>query len=316
MTLQMLTPKRSTSSASNDMVRKAGGGDNQPVIFIRTALVVCLLALVCFVLPLEWLGTKVENESRYKRRYLENHADDIATLLLGHSLFAVSFNPHVLGDSVFMTSQVNRKLWYDVELARRYLPMLPNLHTVLYPINIGYLAADGRSITEGAEYARSWHLYCDGFPQRWLCRSLLASGHLSYRSFHSGVGCDSLGYTAHTNRKDGLRPTVSSTQHEPEVVDRYARLLAELAGLCHDRGVRFIAVVCPASDSYLGQCTDRLHADLQHVVATVQAQQPMEFRNYLDDIDFRCDTLYYDDLHLNHSGATRFAQRVKEDFGL
>ena len=40
------------------------------------------------------------------------------------------------------------------------------------------------------------------------------------------------------------------------------------------------------------------------------------FRYYLDDEEFRADSLYYNCSHLNSIGADMFALRVKQDFGL
>jgi hypothetical protein len=42
----------------------------------------------------------------------------------------------------------------------------------------------------------------------------------------------------------------------------------------------------------------------------------IEYKFYHNSPDFRADSLYADDHHLNHIGATLFARRVKKDFNL
>ena len=55
---------------------------------------------------------------------------------------------------------------------------------------------------------------------------------------------------------------------------------------------------------------------LLQMMESVNRQYPAEYISYLDDDRFQADSLYYDAEHLNHTGATLFAQRVKEDLGL
>ena len=52
------------------------------------------------------------------------------------------------------------------------------------------------------------------------------------------------------------------------------------------------------------------------MMESVNRQYPAEYISYLDDDLFQADSLYYDAEHLNHRGATLFAQQVKEDFNL
>ena len=56
--------------------------------------------------------------------------------------------------------------------------------------------------------------------------------------------------------------------------------------------------------------------NLYALIDSVRAYYPIEYKNYLDDAEFRADSLYYNSSHLNSIGADKFAIRVKEDFGL
>lgn len=52
------------------------------------------------------------------------------------------------------------------------------------------------------------------------------------------------------------------------------------------------------------------------MMESVNRQYPAEYISYLDDDRFQADSLCYDAVHLNPTGATLFAQRVKEEFNL
>ena len=283
--------------------------------FLRDSIVVFATVLFLFILPVEWLGTKVKNETAYKRDYMQQHAEEIKTLLLGNSLFEVSFNPHALGDSVFMSAQVARGIYYDFRIAEKTIPQMKNLRTVLFPIYIGDLRVGGESVVDGVEYSKVWRISCRNFPNSILCQSLLISGRFSKNYFCNTSGCDSLGYLRINDKWNGQGGKVPPRGNFNERKE-YAEMLSRLAHLCHENGVRFISVTCPLTNKYLSQCTPGYYEDLGWIVATVQEQYPMEFCDYTQDAAFREDTLYYDINHLNHTGATLFAQRVKQDFGL
>ena len=59
----------------------------------------------------------------------------------------------------------------------------------------------------------------------------------------------------------------------------------------------------------------RKPAAMQEVIGSVDFGS-LRYRCYYGDPQFKEDSLYADDLHLNLTGATLFARRVKNDFGL
>ncbi len=69
-------------------------------------------------------------------------------------------------------------------------------------------------------------------------------------------------------------------------------------------------------DTYINYMSEEGRNNLQLIADAVKDKYPMAYKNYLTDADYRNDSLYLDWNHLNHEGATLFAQRVKEDFDL
>ena len=286
--------------------------------FLRDAAVVLVVGALFFVLPVELYAHRVQNNFLWKRQHIEANLGSISTLLLGNSFFELSFNNHVLGDSAFNAAQMGRMIYYDVEIARRYIPQMPNLRAVIYPLAVGGLAVGGDDLNSGVEYAKSWNIPCRTFPQNIICHSQLLSGRFCLKNFRPDIRCDSLGYQALSGVWGGEeiagygRPTLN----DQGSVDAFIEDLARLAHICSENGVRFIAITPPQSSLYIGWTPEANYDDLQRVVQTVQAAYPMEYHDYSRDEEFRDNSLFYDPIHPTHVGATRLAERVAEDFRL
>ncbi len=284
--------------------------------FLRDVAVVFVVGVLFFVLPVELLAYRVQNNFLWKRQHLEANLGSISTLLLGNSMFELSFNNHVLGDSTFNAAQMGRQIYYDVEIARRYIPQMHNLRTVIYPIAVGGLAVGGGDLNSGVEYAKSWHIPCRTFPQNILCHSQLLSGRFCLKNFRTDIRCDSLGYQALSGVWGGeiVAGYGPPTPNLKSDVDAFIVYLTRLARICSENGVRLIAVTPPQTNLYLDWTPESMYTDLRRVVQTVQAAYPMEYHDYSRDAEFRNNSLFYDPIHPTHAGATRLAERVAEDF--
>ena len=284
-------------------------------VFLKGASIVFIF-IIAIMLPVEWLAKKTTNDSSVKRDYIENHHSRIKTLLLGHSHFECSFNPHVLGDSAYVLAQVGRKIFFDVQLAKKYFPLMENLESVIYTINIGDMDPGSDFALDWVAYAKTYCIYPKTFPENIQSRSLFFSHQFSKNWFMLQVTVDSLGYATKKVKWDGKRVEYNPTRKSTETVHSYAEQLTELAKICQTHGVRFITVACPLSNLYLEKLTEEFYTDMNSVVDEARTCYPLEFHDYTQDSMFRADTLFMDANHLNHTGATLFAQRVKQDFGI
>lgn len=163
-------------------------------IFLRDTLTTAVFAgmLVCVISMIPYNTVEANNYS-YKSHYMDTHAGDIRVLLLGNSLFEYSFNPHVVGDSVFDLATSARYIHYDVELAKRYLPRMEHLECVIYPLGLpeGYKERfKGPCMRDHYRY-----MHLDP-PNEWkhLAASVEWDQRFHYKNFQRGRLCDSLGY--------------------------------------------------------------------------------------------------------------------------
>ena len=126
--------------------------------------------------------------------------------------------------------------------------------------------------------------------------------------------CDEIGYTKRDYVWDGEE--VGSNPPNQLSVEQSIEYLTAMAKMLNERGIRFIVVVPPFPGLYMDRFTDDGVRNLQLIADSVNKHYPMEYKSYLADTLFSSDSLYSNWNHLNHRGATMFAERVKEDFGL
>ena len=157
----------------------------------------------------------------------------------------------------------------------------------------------------------------------------LINGEISFSTLRDDdefLRHDSLEYIGYspTEGQDGpdwkslqnLDPNVISNPHSREQIDEYTFYLKELARICQDNGVRLIVVTPPCYDSYVANVRQEGVVIIHGIIEKVQSEYAVEYMDYLQDKEFRSDSIYFNSSHLNSIGADMFALRVKKDFGL
>ena len=252
---------------------------------------------------------------------MESHSSEIKTLLLGHSLFEESFNSNVLGDSTFNLAICGRVSYYDVKLLERYIDRMPNLKVVLFPIHYAldnpcdYYDSDGK---EGYvyHYYKYMKIQTPGSMNLYYLPKLTFQWEKKNNGMMIGVdSVDETGYAKLSDKGSGIYPP-SERRYTQAHSNELCNHLHRIAQLCHEHQVRLIAVTPPASNIYLTYTTSNDIHRINSIIENVRKDYPIEYHNYLADSSFRSDSLYYDSAHLNHIGATLFAQRVKKNFNL
>lgn len=293
-----------------------------------------LVVAIVLILILERMVCFMNNDYSYKRRYMDNHASEIKTLLLGHSLAENGINPHLLGDSVFCAAQGARWIYYDVEILKRYLPKLTNLKTVIYPVKYSqafyysfhYVDEFPKRYKNPSLYARQqmsfyskfWDIDFDRMPMKLLSRSFLLCNSIHYKNFWSEPMSDSIGYMPFPFEKEIGWRLQENTSTEIErnssgQLNEFLSYLKIMSELCDDYSVKLIIVIPPFHDSYIENTTNDGRAKLDSLLQSIKGA---EYKNYMVHYEFRDDSLYYNSSHLNHVGASKFSIKLKKDFGL
>lgn len=246
----------------------------------------------------------------------------------------------MLGDSVFNFAASGRWIYYDAKLVEHFVPLMPNLKLIIYPIGydmpFGYLSNhyEHDFVTEENHddniymSAKYYHIPYDRFPMRYTSYSTLLSGHFAKDELFSKIECDSLGMDLHnsvlhinddwsTIHLVHLSPGNIENSYTTNVyAQEYIYYLKLIAKICTDNNIRFIAITTPCFDTYIEKTSDVGWKNIYSLIDDVKSEYPIEYFNYINDIDFRSDSLYRDCSHLNHFGADKFAKRLKQDLGL
>lgn len=308
----------------------------------KTALFALLALLLCIAIELFLLT--VPNGYSYKRRYVEEHGDQIKVLVLGHSHTATGIIPEHLGDSVFNMAISGRTAYYDAALARRYIPTLTNLKCVIWPLryNSQYLSylypcaskeGTQKPVNFTSTYQCMYEKYMDisyepHIPYwHWseLLNSRLEYGARIFKSdFEDKHGCMPSGFE---RMPSSSRPSDWQTNqltlkidydhpNAPLAFKEGIDNLKHLADACNKAGVRLAVIAMPCYRTFTEMMTERGKAEMRQCVDSMQSAYPeTEYYDFIDDPRFTEDD-FFDASHLHEDGAEKFSLILKETLKL
>ena len=276
-----------------------------------------LVAAQCSVIYWQGHDYVQESNNRYKQRYIEQHGEEIKTLILGHSQAAYGINPLVLGDSVFNMAEPSRILYYDKEILKRNITSLPNLKVVIYPLlyqidNGAFFTMESFRTFAIKEYKKAMYInppdeYRDYPVKPTTMEVLCKQNYINQRD------CDSLGYISVGNDYSDIADYIDIEINEDSII----AMLRTMAEICEERGIKFIIVTEPCTNTFNEQVVNTEGLDrINRIIDSVNNHCPVFYRDYLNHPDFREGKLYHSQTHLNNQGAILFAQRIKLDFNL
>ena len=283
--------------------------------FEKAAIVVFIAFLSIFIMGRNYVQ---ESNNLYKQRYIEQHGAEIKTLILGHSQAANGINPWVMGDSVFNMAELSRILYYDKEILKRNIALMPNQKIVIYPMlyqidNGAFFENESFREFSINDYKKNMGInppaeFDDNSPYRPRIFDVL-----NYHYYVSTRDCDSLGYLTLGDSSSDAIDFINTEVNEDNIVT----MLCTMARVCNMHGVRFIVLSMPCNNTFNKQSVDSMGlVRVERIIDSVKEKYPVEYGNYLNHPDFRSDGLFQRQTHLNHKGATLFALRIKKDFNL
>ena len=273
----------------------------------------------------------IQNDYSYKYNYVKGNSA-IKTLLIGHSHFENSINPYLMGDGVFDFAISGRRwIYWDVKLAEQLYSTMPSLKTVIF--SLGYaMPYESPHYEEQWSEGRKEYMYMytkymntpyDVFPQNIIYSSALLSNKMGIK-YWLDEPVDSLGYSKIEGHcqgvefEDWVKETHIQWTNDTTLLcyKEFQQYFIRLAEICYNNNIRLVAVTCPCADCYVSSTCEQGIKNLYDLVDSVSVYYPIEYFNYLNDQEFRADSLYYNCSHLNTIGADKFAIRLKEDLGL
>lgn len=232
-------------------------------------IVLFTLPLLIIAMALEWVVESIPNSYTYKRNYMEQHEEQIQTLILGSSNSYDGLNPSVLPQA-FNLANSSQTLEDDYRLLAKYIDAMNSLQTVF--VGLGYHSLGATTEDNRRTY---YTIYMDLYP-RWPLSKfsfeinnpvMLVKKIIKYIVSRDVTRCDSLGQRiGHTKEaaqsgvewwNKGVDALAISDKfdilnHKLEIANNI-RYLHAIVELCSAHNVQPVIVLMPVMAEYKRQ---------------------------------------------------------------
>ena len=291
--------------------------------FIRKILIYTL-PIVLVAVGLEIYVESIPNSYTYKRSYVEQHAAEIKTLILGSSYAYDGIDPSVL-DTAFNLANSSQCFEDDYRLLQRYIVYLDSLERVILPISYSSL-----QMVSSSNRRVYYTIYMDLYP-RWPISKysfecfnleLMLKKIAKHTLREDVVRCDSLGQRiGHTLES---RPTTDWKETDKlidndrfvgksaqEYIEENKYWLRRIALECQVSGVELCIVIMPSLGEY------RNGMPQEQIVAMYDAMRFIASKfdcvKLLDYQEWGTEDDFWNATHLNTYGARRFTLSLNHD---
>lgn len=297
--------------------------------------VIFVLIVVLAVVGLELLLSTQTNNYSYKRKYIEEHRDDIKVLFLGHSLISVEIIPSLIGDSVFNGAITGTGGVFDnsitVQLAERYVPQMKNLKMLVVPFSYrdvyrNVKKNDGKF--DDGEAALNTTSRCMAFKYLGISvepfdfiywSEILNSRYSAFSRFKKSESknrqCDELGYQIVPAKP--VKDSLNLKEYDPNFKRENAEIVVKgfltLGKLCKENNVKLVILAPPLYTTQLDQLNDKWKSDFNYVIDKAKSTgADVEFCDYSEDTRFVPED-FKDACHLNDNGAKKLSVIFKDE---
>ena len=287
-----------------------------------------MLPIFVFMGGAEYVVRQIPNEYKYKYDWMEEHAEEVETLILGNSHTAAGINPALIGDNVFNLSIGGQDYMYSHYLFFRWLSRYKKLKTVIIPVSYFsfYQKIKGDNSAVMIEFYYRIYMDCPFHKyhiaynfETWNYNSL--SGKI--RRYLEGRSIEW--------RTDGWTPWLLSRKspiwNADHVNKSLARMnlahsfkdvpsnygyIADIADYCYQHKIKLILVSTPQTKEY-NMCLNRNQIkNTEQLVRNIVKEYCVDYYDYRDDNRFLCED-YCDQSHLSEIGAEKFTKLLIVD---
>lgn len=278
------------------------------------------LPIALLAIGLEIYVESIPNSYTYKRQYMEQHAAQIQTLVLGSSYAYDGIDAELL-PSAFNLANSSQCFEDDYRLLAKYLSMMDSLQTVILPLSYSSLQMVSSSNRRGY-----YTIYMDIYP-RWPISKysfecfnleLMTKKIIKHTLREDVVRCDSLGQRiGHTLES---RPTDWQDTEALVANDRFVGSAAQpyieentcwlrrIALECQVNGVELYLVKMPALQDYRDAMPQEQVETMNHAITTITNK--FDCVHVLDYQAWGTDADFWNATHLNTDGARRLTREI------
>ncbi|GEM54868.1 hypothetical protein B0A58_08435 [Flavobacterium branchiophilum NBRC 15030 = ATCC 35035] len=295
-------------------------------IFIKKTFFFILPIIIAFV-TIEILIRNIPNDYQVKKSYLDLHAGQIKTLILGSSHTFYGLDPRYIASNCYNASYISQPLNYDLEILEKYDTRFEQLQTIIVPIDYFSLyftlnggASDWRiknyviyyGFEPQNEVSKHFEIlnvkFKDNIKRIWSFyfknKSAITTEKLGWGNEYQSKYKKNLVATGKTAAK---RHGSKSKKHFKNNV----KIVNDIIEYARKKHCKLILVTSPAYKTY----TDQLHIEQLEQIETqiqkfVKLNRHVCYYNFLKDSSFIA-TDFYDADHLNEKGALKWSKKIQ-----
>lgn len=296
-----------------------------------TRFILFLLPILLLAIGLEVLLRDIPNDYKFKKNYLDQHAGEIETLILGSSHSFYGLDPTYFSTKTFNAGYSSQTLDLDYLIFKKYRDELKHLKTLLLPISYGTLWMKMEDSVESWRI-KNYHIYYQ----------LNNSGSIKYNFEISGNQLPanlSRIYAYYVKKQSDLTSnqfgwgTTYQSIHARDLIEtgKSAALLNkiniydqkhianhqeillklnEIIQWCNNHGVNVLLYTPPAYETYrINSNANQLNITLALVQQLIKENKNCYHINLLNDPLFKAED-FYDANHLSELGAKKMSIKI------
>jgi hypothetical protein len=284
---------------------------------------------------MEFFLRQIPNEYTYKKEYLDNHSNEIQTLILGSSHSYFGIDPIYFSQNTFNVAHVSQTLDFDFEILKKYQNNFNSLKNIILPISYFTLQS---KLKRGQD---SWRIknyviyYEMDIPYSLSSLSthieLLSSNPFVntkrfasyYIKGHQNIPCSELGWGTSYNssnaqdmKKTGKAAAFRHSKNKDSDENFFHENIITLNSImefCVKHDVKLIFITTPAYITYRENLDkEQLSQMIETITEMTEKHANWQYINLLDNPIFTSDD-FYDADHLNEIGAKKLSLLIDKE---
>jgi hypothetical protein len=300
--------------------------------FITKTIFISLPIIILAIL-MEVLLRNIPNEYLFKKKYLNDHSNDIETLILGSSHSFYGLNPVFFSSKTFNASHISQTLNYDFEILKKYQSKFENLKAVVLPISYFTLTWKLEESSESWR-VKNYTIYYEMNDSNLANYSEVCSNRFDvnlkrlvsyYMKNEQTVSCTDLGWGTQyksENSQDlvesgmtaALRHTkdINGAKYKAILI-RNKLILSSVSEWCKSRNIRLVLLLLPAFETYYqGLNSQQLKITIETAESIALENNNCIYLNLLKDTCFDAKD-FFDADHLSEIGAEKLSKLINEN---
>ena len=303
--------------------------------FLRLLLKVLLLLFPLFLILFYWESQlrRIPNSYNFKRWNLEKNLDTLEILVTGSSHALYGINPDYFSCKGFNLANISQSMYYDAELALKYIDRLPKLKAVLITISyfsFGYKLEICQESWRSYYYNYFWgiksgslkwddpkmhsliSLYSLRLTQSYALKNFKVNLAQDYQT-NGWMRSEKIGTVSAINDSTGKeRADLHTKNMRFDVFDENRDNLERLLRKLRKKGIASFFVIMPVYNTYEKFTDPAINKRNHELIEYFLKKYEIRCFDYSNDTRFEIKDFANND-HLNYMGADKLSKIINQE---